>query len=299
MLAEPHGEKWNASASYNSILPNRAHYVKRFFRGGTLEKYLDIQVFSVYNQLMKQKDSSNILINDTSEASSEAIKEKRRKNIARTVVIAVVAVSVVLSIILGQKLIEFVREPAAFREFADSHKLAPIIYIAVFVVQIIFAVIPGEPLEILAGIAFGTYYGMFLALLGATIGAILVFLLVRKFGYKYVELFYPREKIEQLPIVRTKKGLHTLIFFLYLMPGTPKDVMNYAAALTPITLGRFLALTTLARIPSIITSTIGGDAIGQNKTVAAIVVFVATGAVSLICILIYNYIGKKLTKEDK
>ena len=78
------------------------------------------------------------------------------------------------------------------------------------------------------------------------------------------------------------------IFLLYLIPGTPKDLFNYAIGLTRLPLPRTIALTAVARIPSIVTSTIGGSALGARRMALALGVMVLTGALSLAGLLVYR-----------
>ncbi len=60
---------------------------------------------------------------------------------------------------------------------------------------------------------------------------------------------------------------------MFLFPGTPKDLLTYCAGLTHMQLGRWLALSVVGRIPSVITSTIGGDALGAGSYGFAALVF--------------------------
>ena len=63
--------------------------------------------------------------------------------------------------------------------------------------------------------------------------------------------------------------------------------------------GKFLLITMFARIPSIITSTIGGNAIGEKNYLFSIIVFIVTGIISLIGIFIYQkYIVKNKAKGE-
>ena len=89
------------------------------------------------------------------------------------------------------------------------------------------------------------------------------------------------------------------MFLFYLMPGTPKDVMMYFVGLTPMKLSTFLLITGAARIPSIITSTLGGDAIGIGNYSLAAVVLTATASVSLIGLIAYWRHFKKLEEKEK
>lgn len=61
----------------------------------------------------------------------------------------------------------------------------------------------------------------------------------------------------------------------------------------------FLMISTIARIPSVITSTIGGHALGTQQYVFAAVVFAITIIVSLIGILVYRRISKQEKEKEK
>lgn len=65
-----------------------------------------------------------------------------------------------------------------------------------------------------------------------------------------------------------------------MFPGTPKDLLTYCAGLTHMRLGKWLAISVVGRIPSVITSTIGGDALGAGSYGFAALVF---GATLLLC----------------
>ncbi|MBQ9150749.1 MAG: hypothetical protein IJX72_00755 [Clostridia bacterium] len=60
----------------------------------------------------------------------------------------------------------------------------------------------------------------------------------------------------------------------------------------------YIALTTAARFPSVILSTLSGDAVGTKDYTMAIVFVIVTAAVSGTGLLIYNAILKK-KKKDK
>lgn len=184
--------------------------------------------------------------------------------------------------------------------FVLEHWLAGIlIFIGVCIVQVVIALIPGEAVEIAAGVIFGAWGGALLCLIGAVLGSILVILLVRKFGRRFVESLYPREKIEALPILNNPQKRNTLIALLFFIPGTPKDLMTYVIGLTEVSIPMYLLLTTVARIPSILMSTVGGDAFGEGKLWKGVVIFGATALISGAGYLIYLLIQKKMNKKKK
>lgn len=156
--------------------------------------------------------------------------------------------------------------------------------------QVFVAVIPGEPLEIGAGYAFGAVEGTLLCILGAAIGSTLVFLFVRRFGVRAVEVFISREKIHSLRFLQNTRRVHLFLLVAFLLPGTPKDVLCYVAGLTTLKLGPFILISSICRLPSIVTSTIGGSALGSGQWGMAAIVFAATLVISAIGLWIYKRI---------
>lgn len=76
------------------------------------------------------------------------------------------------------------------------------------------------------------------------------------------------------------------------IPGTPKDILTYCAGLTDMPLGTWLLISTIARIPSVVTSTIGGNALGLQDYWFALAVFGVTLALSLGGWLLYRRMDK-------
>ena len=189
----------------------------------------------------------------------------------------------------GRPLIHFAQEPDRFRQWVDQQgPLAPLLFTGMVILQVIVAVIPGEPLEIAAGYAFGAVEGTILCVLGTFLGGILVFLLVRRFGLRAVEIFFPTEKLQRLRFLHNERRLARWVFLIFFLPGTPKDVMCYFVGLTSMPLRTCALISAVARLPSIITSTVGGNALGMGEYTFAIIVFAATLVISGIGLLLYR-----------
>lgn len=194
----------------------------------------------------------------------------------------------------GRPLIRFVREPERFQAWVDAQGVrAPLLFVGMVVLQIVVAIIPGEPLEIAAGYAFGALEGTLLCLIGALVGRVAVFLLVRRFGVRAVEVFFPLEKVQSLRFLQNEKKLTFWVFFLFFLPGTPKDVLCYIVGLTKLPLRSWIIISTIAPIPSIITSTIGGSALGMGRYTFAAAVFGATLAISAAGLLVYRRVSRR------
>ena len=222
--------------------------------------------------------------------------EKQKRWIAGTGIFLFLLLSVMICIFAGKPLIQFVQEPERFRAWVDEQGiLAPIAFLGMLVLQIVVAVIPGEPLEIAAGYAFGAVEGTLLCLFGAFLGRVAVFLLVRKLGARAVDVFFPLDKLNELKFLQNKRRLTLWVFFLFFLPGTPKDVLCYVVGLTDLPLRSWLIISAIAPLPSIVTSTIGGDALGMGDYGFALLVFVITVVISGLGLLAYHLICR--TKE--
>ena len=171
--------------------------------------------------------------------------------------------------------------------------------VAICTVQVIIAFIPGEVVEVAAGYAFGAWWGAVLCTVGITVGSVIAIMLTRRFGRKLVEAFYPKEKLDSMPILSDEKKRNAIVAILFLIPGTPKDLLTYILGLTEMSIPAYLLLTTLCRFPSIIMSTLSGDAMGEQKWMTALWFFIITGVLSGTGYLIYMFIRKKTGKSSK
>lgn len=228
--------------------------------------------------------------------SPETLRTKRIRGLVYLGVLIVVLV--VLTFVVGRPLVSMIRNKTGFRQYMNSLGFMKYpMMIGIMALQVIVALIPGEPIEIAAGYIFGPWGGLILCLLGCALGSVLIILAVRTFGIRFVELFFKREQIENLRFFKDPKKRDAMVFLLFLIPGTPKDVLTYLAGLVPIHMGKFILLTSVARIPSIITSTAGGNLLGEKRYKEAALVFVVTLLVTGVLALLYRqYQNRKTTK---
>lgn len=216
--------------------------------------------------------------------------------------IAAAAVVILLCIWLFP-LIASLSEPEnqqSFRTFIESFGLLGVfMMLGIQIAQIVIAIIPGEPVEVLMGIMYGTFGGLFMTLLGIAVGQTLVYFLIKKFGIKFAAKFINVEKFTELGFLKDTARRDGLIFLLFFIPGTPKDVLTYFAPFTGIPFLRFIVLSTLARIPSVISSTWAGATLSEGNILGTVLIFGVTGIIGLAGILINNRITKKKNTENK
>jgi len=221
----------------------------------------------------------------------------RRKTASLISITVFVLFTIAVFYFIGEPMLKFVSEPEKFRLWVSEKGFwGKASFVGMTALQVVIAIIPGEPLEIGAGYAFGIWEGTLLCLIGQVIGSIIVFVFIRYIGIRAVEAFFPKDKIQSLAFLKDHKKLDLLVFILFFIPGTPKDILTYFVPLTSMRLSTFLLIMFAARIPSVITSTIGGNALGLQNYQFAAAVFAATILISGIGILIYRRITKQKEK---
>ena len=222
------------------------------------------------------------------------LTQRQQKLLAALAIVILILLASAVCIFIGAPLLRFAAQPEKFRSWVDSHGLGGrLAFIGMVVLQIIVAIIPGEPFEIAAGYAFGALEGTVLCMLSGALGSVAVFFLVRRFGVRLAEVFFSREKLRSLRFLRTSPARNLLFLLIFMIPGTPKDLLCYFAGLTDLPFGVWLLICSFGRFPSIITSTVGGSALGTKQYVFAVVVFAVTLLISGAGLLIYGRICKK------
>lgn len=224
------------------------------------------------------------------------IKNKKIKIIITVIIISICAVIIYL-LLPFVKLLYTEEGRVLLDEKIKSYGiLAPLIFIAIEILQIVAAFIPGAPVEIMGGAIFGTLWGIIFSFVGVFTGTVIVFYLVRIFGKPLVQKVFPKEKFENHRLLSNEKRLSTIIFILFLIPGTPKDFLTYISALTDIKPSKFLIITAVARTPAMACSVIMGNSFFEgNIKIGAILL----GVIIVLSIAGYFIKTKLLNKTEK
>ena len=228
---------------------------------------------------------------DSTQSPDTLKLKKHRLIIAVLSVLAVLLLLAGLARLIGPPLMDAVRNKESFRLWIDAQgPWKYLIMVGIMTAQIIVALVPGAPVEMAAGYAFGLWGGVGLCLIGTAIGNAIVILLTRVFGMRMVRLFMDDDKILALTqkLTREQKRMDLMVFVLFLIPGTPKDLMTYVAGLLPIPLARYLILTSTARIPSMIGNALGGSMLGRQNYRAAMITMAVVVLISLIVFCVYR-----------
>ena len=184
---------------------------------------------------------------------------------------------------------------------SDSGTYGLLLLFLIQIAQIFLFILPGEPIEILAGMCYGWFLGTVFIMISSAIIATLIFWLVRKIGRQFVYDFSDEEKIKKIEsskIFQNPKKIELVLFILFLVPGTPKDLLTYLAGLLPIRMRRFVFISTIARIPSIVTSTIAGANIADGNWKKGIILYGLIVVIVAVVLFIFNKFDKDKTTES-
>lgn len=167
--------------------------------------------------------------------------------------------------------------------------------------QIFLIIIPGEPIEILAGMCYGGIGGLIFITISVVILTTFILFMVRKLGRKFVYEFCNKEQIEKIEnskIMKNTKKVELIMFILFLIPGTPKDLLVYIAGLLPIKPLKFILISTFARLPSVISSTFAGENITAGDWKMSIIIYLVTFILVGIVIWIVSKFDKSKTTQE-
>ncbi len=220
--------------------------------------------------------------------------DKHRKLVYILAIAIFIIFMVAVTWFVGRPMVQLAEDPEAFRTWVDaSGILGRILFVGMVVLQVVVAFIPGEPIELAAGYAFGFWEGSFLTLTGFLLGSWIVFALVRRFGMKLVEVFFSKNKLEEIKFLQNPKKTKIISLLLMLIPGTPKDMLSYFAGLTKLTTFEWLAIVAVGRLPSLITSTITGAAAGEKNYFLSAISLGVTLIITLAGICYYRHLTKQ------
>lgn len=228
-------------------------------------------------------------------------KAKIMKLIALITTIAILVIATIYMI----PIIKQINTPEGQTQFKEkitnSGTTGMLILFGLELAQVVLAILPGEPVELLAGICFGPIWGTIFLMVSVFIVTAMIYFFVKKYGRDFIYEFFPKEKVnkvENSKLFKDPQKIEVVMALLFLIPGTPKDLLVYIGGLLPIKTSRFLALSTLLRFPSIISSTIAGDKLLEGQWKVSILAYVITFAITAIVIFVVNKFDKNKVTED-
>lgn len=165
------------------------------------------------------------------------------------------------------------------------------VYISAQIVQIVICVIPGQWLQFAAGYMYGFWLGFLFSLIGAAAGSVVTYYLAKFLGRDAMHLIFGEAKINDFIHKLNSKKAIVIVFLIFLIPGVPKDLCNYAAGISEMKLKPFLIVSLIGRSPGMMGSLLIGRQVEAGDYTGAIVVAV----IAVILCAIGVLMRKKLT----
>ena len=219
-------------------------------------------------------------------------KAKAIKLIALIITIAILIIATIYMIPVIKQINTPEGQAEVKEKITNSGITGMLILFGLELAQVVLAILPGEPVELLAGICFGPIWGTIFLIISVFIVTAMIYFFVKKYGRDFIYEFFPKEKVTKLEnskLFKDTQKIETVMALLFLV---------YIGGLLPIKASRFLAIATLLRFPSIISSTIAGNKLLQGKWQVSILAYVITFVLTFIVIYIVNKFDKnKVTKD--
>ena len=222
------------------------------------------------------------------------------------IILAVIAIAIIIAVLAClipvMKNLSTVEGQEAFKnKVNDSGMIGLLMLFGLQVAQIFLFILPGEPIEILAGMCYGGWAGLLFITISVCIITTWIFFLVRKLGRKFVYDFYNEEKVKKIEnskIFKNPKKIEWIMIILFMIPGTPKDLLVYIAGLLPIKPLRFILISTFARLPSVVSSTFAGNTLMKGDWKSSLVIYAITFLLVGVVVFVINKFDKsKVTQE--
>ena len=233
------------------------------------------------------------------------MKQKKSINIFKkiaTILVLIVMIGMIVYLFPVMKNLSSLEGQEAFKAKVESSGMMGLLTLfGLQVAQIFLIIVPGEPLEILAGMCYGAWGGTVFIMASACIISVMIFGMVRKFGRKFVCSFCDEKKvakIENSKLFQNPKKIERIMLICFLVPGMPKDLLVYVAGLLPIKPIRFILISTFARFPSVISSTLAGANLAVGDWKMGLILYGIVLILVVILILIINRFDKEKVAKD-
>ena len=222
------------------------------------------------------------------------------------ILLAIITVAIIIGVIIYlvpvMQNLSTVEGQKAFRnKVNDSGFIGLLMLFGLQVAQIFLFILPGEPIEILAGMCYGGWGGLLFITVSVFILTTAIFFMVRKLGRRFVYDICDEEKVKKIEnskLFKNPKKIEWIMIILFIIPGTPKDLLVYIAGLLPIKPLRFILISTFARLPSVVSSTFAGNTLMKGDWQSSLVIYAITFILVGIIVFIANKFDKSKTTEE-
>jgi uncharacterized membrane protein YdjX (TVP38/TMEM64 family) len=178
---------------------------------------------------------------------------------------------------------------------------APLAFMALQILQVVLAPVPGEATGFIGGYLFGAAWGFIYSSLALAAGSWINFVIGQYVGRRYVRQWIPSRTLARFDHLVTRQGIIVLLV-LFIFPGFPKDYLCLFLGITAIPTKAFLLIASIGRMPGTLMLSLQGEFLFQKNYVFLAVVFGITLLAAALSIryreTIYRWMEKLNRKTD-
>jgi len=219
------------------------------------------------------------------------------KHVGLRILILLVLIALGAYLFVYFDLFRFFKNKNELITFIRSYRYDELVFIAVQIIQVVVAFIPGELSGFIGGFLYGPVWGTIYSTIGLTLGSWLAFMLARFFGEPLLEKAVKKEVFEKFEYFMEHKGL-MVSFLLFLIPGFPKDYLCYIMGMSRIPVWSFLILSTVGRLFGTAMLSVSGN-VARNEQYALLAFIVLVGVLVSVFVYIYREKILDLLKKKK
>ena len=125
---------------------------------------------------------------------------------------------------------------------------APLLFILVQIIQVVYPVIPGGLTCVVGHALFGPLWGFVYNFTGIFLGSIFAFLLARRYGETFVKSFVSDQTYDKYITYLDKgKFFERFLAAAFILPGFPDDFLCMVAGLSKMSLKKFVVITLISK----------------------------------------------------
>lgn len=236
------------------------------------------------------------------------MNENKKYNIYRiiiqaTAIILFIALAIFLIIKFYPVFNEISKDEAARTEFVNKIRgyghFSFFIIVGLQVLQIILMIIPSGPIVMVSGLLFTPFVAFLACIIGQTIGSIIVYILVKLLGYKFLALFVNPKKITESKLLCNETRTKVLMFGYYLIPALPKDIIAFVAPFTKVNLLDFTLITLIGRTPMTLITIYMGASLFEGNLILTLILGGISLIFAILCFIFNNKIVAFLEARKK
>lgn len=176
----------------------------------------------------------------------QKVKDNSLKMIFQIITI-IMTILIIIFIIYAFKYRIFSSNESLIKYMKSFGLLAPLIFIFIQIIQVIFPVIPGGASCLAGVLAFGPVEGFIYNYIGLCIGSVISFSLSKKYGMGIIRKIFKEETVDKYLNYIKEKKFDKVFFFGILIPGAPDDLLCYIAGITHIGYKEFIKTIILCK----------------------------------------------------